>query len=74
MKKDGVICCDICGYKFIEGTSLKVTEHVQVNSRLRGWVVKKKRKRVYICEKCGNVGAALIRNNIAIKTRDILDR
>lgn len=66
--------CDICGYKFIEGMSFKGADHVNVRIPIIGWIIRKKRRRYYICSKCRSTGEALIRNNIAIKTRDILDR
>lgn len=66
--------CDICQMKLVEGARIRMTDYRQTRIPLLGWRVMRFPKRVYICSKCLNVGAALIRNHIAIKTQDLIDR
>ncbi|WP_458459276.1 hypothetical protein [Pseudobutyrivibrio sp.] len=65
--------CDICGLLFKEGTVVKIVEHTWKKNLFGHWYLGREHKKKYICVKCGNTLAALVRNNLAIKTADILN-
>ncbi len=66
--------CSCCGLKFKLGVIINGIEVVDRQSFFRKkWKKKKIPKKYYICEKCRNIAFGLIRNNLALKTRDIID-
>ena len=70
-KKD--ILCSCCGRKFTRGLRIDGVTYADKIGWNRKWKIGKKREKIYICVKCKNTLIALIRNNLAIKTRDIID-
>lgn len=70
-KKD--ILCSCCGLKFKRGLKINSVEYADKKDWFEKWKIGKTRKKIYICNKCKSTAIALIRNNLAIKTRDIID-
>jgi hypothetical protein len=66
--------CSCCGLKFKRGIILSVTSYEDYQTLIRKrWKKRSVPMKIYICDKCKNVAFALVRNNVAIKTSDIID-
>ena len=66
--------CYICHWMTIPALSVQIEEFEQKRRFFSNkHKLISKRKTIYICHKCANVGRALIVNNIAVKTSDIID-
>ena len=66
--------CSICGRKFTRGLQLDSVRYFDAQTFFKKrWVIKKRQEQIYICEKCSNVIVALVRNNLAIGTSDIMN-
>lgn len=70
-KKDKL--CECCKRKFRRGICFTATEYADKLGWKDRWQIARNRKKIYICDKCCNVGMALIRNHLAVKTSSILD-
>jgi len=70
-KKD--ILCSCCGRKFTRGLRIDGVSYKDKIGWDRKWRIGKSREKIYICVKCKNTAMALVRNNLAIKTHDIID-
>lgn len=68
------IKCSCCDRRFYRGVEIKSIRYIDIQTPFKKrWVIGKKHEKIYICEKCKNTAFAIIRNNLAIKTSDILD-
>lgn len=66
--------CSICKRLFKTGVSFKTISYTAKKRLLSNkWYIGEETRKTFICVKCWNTLSALIRNNLAIKTSDILD-
>lgn len=72
MAKD--IRCDCCNLEFKKGVQIPVVSYEDHRGLFGKWKIVKRRRKIYICEKCKNTAEALVRNHLAIKTTDIIGR
>lgn len=70
-KKD--IQCSCCLRGFKRGLQLDAIEYADKADGKGRWRIAGSRKKIYICNKCKNTLFALVRNNLALKTSDIID-
>ena len=66
--------CSLCLKKFDVGYTFYVKKHYYKHCVFKDkFVLKTKKEKLNICQKCKNTWFALVRNHLAIKTSDILD-
>lgn len=66
--------CSLCQKQFDVGYSFNVIKHFYKYSKLRDkFILRKKKERIDLCQKCKNTWFALVRNHLAFKTSDIID-